>query len=130
MPKKSTPKTVLVLEDDIDLRKFAAWMLESEGFQVIQEADGEAGLELLRQRQVDLLLLDIKLPSRDGWSILEEMKNTPKLSMVPVIIFTASADISNRDRALKMGAADYLIKPIGAEFLKESVKRIFLSSTQ
>jgi len=130
MSKESTPKTVLVLEDDIDLRKFAAWMLESEGFQVIQEADGEAGLELLRQRQVDLLLLDIKLPSRDGWSILEEMRNTPKLSTVPVIIFTASADISNRDRALKMGAADYLIKPIGAEFLKESVKRIFLSSTQ
>ena len=130
MSKKSMPKTVLVLEDDIDLRKFAAWMLESEGFQVIQEADGEAGLELLRQRQVDLLLLDIKLPSRDGWSILEEMRNTPKLSTVPVIIFTASADISNRDRALKMGAADYLIKPFSAEFLKESVKRILLLSTQ
>jgi DNA-binding response OmpR family regulator len=126
MPKKSTPKTVLVLEDDIDLRKFAAWMLESEGFQVIQEADGEAGLELLLQRQIDLLLLDIKLPSRDGWSILEEMRNTPKLSTVPVIIFTASADISNKDRALKMGAADYLVKPLSAEVLKNCVTRILL----
>lgn len=126
MPKKSTPKTVLVLEDDIDLRKFAAWMLESEGFHVIQEADGEAGLELLRKHQIDLLLLDLKLPGRDGWSILEEMRNTPKLSTVPVVIFTASAGLSYRDRALKLGVADYLVKPLSAEVLKKSVTRILL----
>lgn len=106
------------------MRKFAARVLELEGYRVLQAEHGDEGLRLARESQVDLVLLDLRMPGRDGWSVLEEMKSDPELSAIPVVVFTASAAESQRQRALRMGAADYLVKPLSAASLIESVARI------
>ena len=124
MVKESQPKKVLVIEDESDLRQFSAWFLEAEGYQALQAADSNEGIKLAKQHQVDLILLDIRLPDRFGWEVLEELKNTPETSGTPVVIFTASADVIFKDKAMKMGAADYLIKPVSAGVLKECVDRV------
>ena len=124
MPGKSLKKTVLIIEDEPDLRQFASWVLGAEGYQVIQASDGEEGLELARQHHPDFVLLDISLPRRDGWSVLEVIKGTPALAAVPVVLFTASAATTHEDKALKMGASDYLVKPLSAEVLRTCVARI------
>ena len=68
-------------------------------------------------------MLDLKLPGVDGWLVLGQLKNDLELLSVPVIVFTASAAASQREKALKMGATDYLVKPVSAITLRETVAR-------
>ena len=124
MPDKREARAVLIIDDEADIRNFAARVLEFEGYHVIQAADGDKGIEIVRENTVALVLLDLRLPGRDGWSLLEEMKSKPALSAIPVIVFTSTAGASERERALSMGAADYLVKPLSAASLRESVARI------
>lgn len=124
MAKKRETKTVLIIEDEANIRNFASRVLELEGYRVLQAGEGEEGMRLLREGQVSLLLLDLRLPGRNGWTVLEQIKNEPELSAIPVIVFTASAGVSQQERALSMGAADYLVKPLSSAKLKEAVTRI------
>ena len=124
MPKKRETKTVLVIEDETDVRNFAARVLELEGYWALQAEDGDAGLRLARENQVAVVLLDLRLPGYDGWTVLEQMKREPELSAIPVIVFTASARITQRAKAIRMGAADYLIKPLSAARLRKAVARV------
>jgi DNA-binding response OmpR family regulator len=122
--KKPASKKILVIDDEHDLRQFSAWALEAEGYFVLQAADGASGIKVARQEHPDLVLLDIRLPDRSGWTILEEINNSPQLSDIPVVIFTASADVVFKGLAKEMGASDFLIKPVSAETLKTSVQRV------
>ena len=124
MMRKGKTKTVLVIEDEADVLNFASRVLELEGYRVLQAEDGDEGLRLARQNQVALVLLDLRLPGIDGWAVLEQLKTELELSSIPVIVFTASAGVSQQDRALTMGAADYMVKPLSAASLREAVNRI------
>jgi DNA-binding response OmpR family regulator len=115
---------ILIIEDEEDIRDFAARVLELEGYRVLQAADGGEGLQMLRQYPVSLVLLDLRLPDCDGWTLLEELKGDPQLSMVPVVMFTASAAVSRRSQALAVGAVDYLVKPLSAAKLKETIHSV------
>jgi adenylate cyclase len=122
--KKSSRETIIIIEDEDDIRAFASRVLELEGYRVLQASDGDEGLKLARSNQVALVLLDLRLPGRDGWVVLSQMKGDPKLSSIPVVVFTASAAAQQRSQALAGGAADYLVKPLSAESLKKSIARI------
>jgi len=122
--KTHETKTVLVVEDEADVRYFASRVLELEGYRVLQAKDSNEGLRLARESQVALVLLDLRLPGRGGWSMLAQMKTEPALSAIAVIMFTASAGVSQRERALSMGAADYLVKPLSAATLNRAVASV------
>ena len=124
MPQKHAKGLALVIEDEADVRRFASLVLALEGLTVVEVDTAERGLELACQKKYNLVLLDLRLPGRDGWSMLEEMKRNAKLCDTPVIVFTAFADVDSRDKALSMGAADYLVKPLSAAGLRESVERV------
>ncbi len=124
MTKKPETKTVLIIEDEIDILNFASRVLELEGYRILQARDTEEGMNLVRERHVRLVLLDLRLLKHDGWTVLERMKSEPDLSAIPVIVFTASAGVSERKRALSMGAAGYLVKPVSAARLKNAVVHV------
>ena len=124
MAKRREIKIVLIIEDEVDVRNFAARVCELEGYRVLQAEDGDTGLRLARENRVALVLLDLRLPGGDGWVVLEEIKATPELHTVPVVVFSASAAIYQRAKAFNMGAADYLVKPVSAPSLKKAVARI------
>ncbi len=124
MAKRRKTKTILIIEDEADIRDFASRVLELEGYHVLQAEDGGEGMRLMRERQISLVLLDLRLPQRDGWMVLEQIKNEAGLSTIPVIVFTASARKSQREKALSMGAAGYLVKPQSAANLKKTVVRV------
>jgi DNA-binding response OmpR family regulator len=126
--QESDKKKVLVIEDEPDLRQLTAWLLKAEGYQPLLAADGDEGLKIAGEQPVDLILLDIKLPGRYGWSVLSELKQKPKSRDIPVILFTASADTGSKSKAVQMGAADYLIKPIDAKRFKECIARVLSCS--
>jgi len=123
MSKEYQVRTGLVIEDEANIRNFTSRVLELEGYRVLQAENDDEGLRLVRESQIDLILLDLKLTGDDGWLMLQQLNNDPELSSVPVIIFTASAAASQRAKALKMGATDYLTKPVSAITLRETVAR-------
>jgi CheY-like chemotaxis protein len=122
--RKNRAKTVLIIEDELDVLKFASRVLELEGYDIIEAADGEEGMAQVRGGKVDLVLLDLRLPGRDGWSVLAELKADKSLGKIPVVIFTASAEVQQRDKVFSMGAAGCLVKPLSAASLREMVARI------
>lgn len=124
MTGKRDTKTIVIVEDEPEIMKFASRVLQLEGYHVIHARNGDDGLKLARKRQAALVLLDLRLPGRDGWSVLGEMKNEPQLSAIPVIVFTASAGVTSQDKALAMGADDYLVKPLSSARLREAVAQV------
>jgi len=123
--KKPEPKLILIIDDEDDIRIFASRLLEMEGYRVLQAGDGEEGLRMAGENLIDGVLLDIRMPGIDGWEVLQQLKEDSKLSATPVIVFTAYAEKMEQERALSMGASAYLIKPLSADQLMDSVARIF-----
>jgi len=123
MVKPHETNTILIIEDEAEVRNFAARVCELEGYRVLQAEHGEEGLRLARENRVALVLLDLRLPRGDGWEVLKQLKSDPALSSIPVVMFTASAAVSQRSQALAAGAADYLVKPMSAASLKRTVTR-------
>jgi CRP/FNR family cyclic AMP-dependent transcriptional regulator len=117
-------KTVLIVEDEAEIRNFISRVLELEGYRVLTADDGKTGMNLVQEEGIDLLLLDLRLPGRDGWSVLREIKRRPGLADIPVIVFTALAEAVQRKKTLRMGAARYLVKPLSAQHLSQTIAAV------
>ena len=124
MVKKYKMETILIIEDEAEVRKFASRVLELEGYHVLRARDSETGIILVKNVPVSLVLLDLRLPEHSGWVVMEQIKSEPGISEIPVVVFTASAGASRHEKALKMGAADYLLKPLSAARLRKTVARV------
>src|SRR5436309_5742813 len=116
------PANIVVIEDEQAIRRGVVDLLRASGYQVAEAADGARGLEESVRRGVDLVLLDLLLPKRDGLDVLVELRKTrPTL---PVIILTARGTEDDRVRGLKMGADDYVVKPFSAKELLARVEAV------
>ena len=124
MVKKRKPKTILIIEDEIDILNFISRVLELEGYQVLKASDGRIGMTLIKEQPVALVMLDLRLPGPDGWSILKEIKRNPDFSKIPVVVLTAIAETTQRKKTLRMGAARYLIKPLSAHSISQTIADI------
>ena len=124
MMNKSGNKTVLIVEDDADIRTFTCRVLQLEGYTCLEaETDVETFMSR-KENNVDLVILDLRLAENNGWVILSKLKSNEETASIPVIVFTASFGENQKAQALKMGAEEYLIKPLSANVLKDSVTRI------
>jgi DNA-binding response OmpR family regulator len=117
-------KTILIIEDEADIQRFISRVLELEGYQVLLAGDGITGLDLLQENPVSLVLLDLRLPGPDGWSVLRTIKHSPDLSSIPVIVLTAIAESIQRKKTLRMGAAKYLVKPLSSARLCQAIASV------
>jgi two-component system phosphate regulon response regulator PhoB len=113
--------TILVVEDEKDIRDLLAFNLKREGFAVLSADSGLAALELARSRRPDLVLLDLMLPELDGLGVCRQMQREPVLADIPVIMLTARGEELDRVVGLELGASDYIVKPFS---LREVVLRI------
>ena len=105
---------VLVVDDDADIRGLLRELLERQGYQVTEAANGRDGLRALYASPPDVVLLDISMPELDGWETLERIRD---VSEVPVAMLTARAAELEKVRGLKGGADDYITKPFGRQEL-------------
>ncbi len=112
---------ILVVEDDRALRGVLVSALQSGGYEVEFAADGSAGVQALRTKAFDVVLLDIGLPFVDGWHVLSTLEGRRVPS---VIIISARGDQADKVRALDMGADDYLAKPFGSEELLARIRAV------
>jgi len=119
---------VLVVEDDAAIRRGVRDALDFAGYAVLEAADGRQGFEVASTADVDIVLLDIYMPKRDGLSVLEELRRVrPGL---PVIFLTAKGEAEDRVRGLRLGADDYIVKPFNAGELLARVEAVLRRSAE
>ena len=100
--------SVLVIEDETDIRQLLRTLLEREGFSVSEASEGRDGVRQFHQSHPDIVVLDVGLPDLDGWQVLERIRD---MSDVPVLMLTALSTERDKVRGLNAGADDYLTKP-------------------
>ncbi len=113
---------VLVIDDDPSFRDSMVRYFQKEGFRVVTASSGQEGLLLAGELKPELITLDILMPGRNGWSVLMALKKNPDLSSIPVIMISSAGD---KHIGLRMGANDYINKPVDWEMLDRKVKDLF-----
>lgn len=120
-PLQSTVKQILIVEDDKDYREVLTELLEEEGFKVLDAENGQAGLDLIKNTDVDLVLLDLLMPQMDGVTFYNHMRNALKKN-IPVIMLTNFATTVHPE-----GIADFIIKSnISLDEVLKKIKKILV----
>ncbi|EKE25586.1 MAG: response regulator receiver protein [uncultured bacterium] len=103
-------KRLLIIEDDTVLQKALSSYLTAESFEVMCALDGEEGVKMAISEKPDLILLDIVLPKKDGYQVLQEVKANEESKHIPIVLLTNLGSIADVEKALEMGATTYLVK--------------------
>jgi len=117
-------KSILLVDDDQDIRELLQAYLSRCGFQVRAVADGQAFRQALDAEGSDLVILDVMLPDEDGFSLCRWVREHPRQARVPIIMLTASSDEADRVIGLELGADDYLGKPFSPRELQARIKAL------
>ena len=116
-------RTVLLIEDNEQNAYLVKVLLEPHGYKVVAAGDGSRGLELAQTIRPDLILLDIQLPTMDGYAVAQRLRGIETLLDVPIIAVTSYAMVGDREKALEAGCTGYIEKPINPETFVTEVER-------
>ncbi len=111
------PTRVLIVDDDEDIRAYLDVTLELAGFEVVQAADGAAGLRAAFESDPELIVLDVMMPGIDGLEVLRRLRLDARTSHLPVLLLTAKVQPHDAVEGLEIGADDYITKPFDADVL-------------
>ena len=112
---------VLVVEDNELNMKLVEVLLKIGNYEVIEAIDAERGIQLAREHEPNLILMDIQLPGMNGLSAIKKIKNDVALKNIPVVALTSCAMAGDKDKAMKAGCIDYITKPIDTRIFLESI---------
>ena len=112
---------ILYVEDNADNIYMLTRRLKKKGFNIIIAGDGQEGIDKAVEESPDLILMDLSLPTMDGWTATEKIKEIEAVKNIPVIALSAHAMPEHRDRALKAGCSDYDTKPVDIKRLLEKI---------
>jgi len=116
---------VLVVEDSPTMRQLIVFALKRiRGFQIVEANDGVDGLKKLSAEKFDLILTDINMPIMDGLKLVSMVRNDPNYKETPIIVITTEGATEDRERALALGANEYITKPIQTMKILETVKKL------
>lgn len=117
-------KRILIVDDKAASRELLHTVLERQGYAVSEAANGKEALEKVRAEAPDLVLLDLQMPIRNGYEVLDELRKDAAYATLPVIALTASAMQGDREKALAAGFTGYLAKPVALSHLREEIRRL------
>jgi DNA-binding response OmpR family regulator len=118
------PASILITDDESNIRLTVRTALESDGYLVREASNGEEALEAIERQTPDLIVLDLNMPGMDGMAVLEQLKSLSATNKPRVIILTAFGSIATAVRATRMGAVDFLEKPITPTELRQTVRSV------
>jgi len=124
------PPTVLIADDDPDLRDILRSILEPEGFRVVEAGDGQKAMELVQSVHPDLLILDFVMPRLDGPQVCATLRKDLLLRHVPIIMLTGRGEVQDKIHGIDAGADDYLVKPFEPQELLARVRMILRRMAQ
>jgi CheY-like chemotaxis protein len=118
------PPCILVVDDESPIRTICRVNLEASGLAVLEAPDGERALELARANRPALVLLDVMMPSIDGWQVAEQLAAEPDTHDIPVVFLSARAAQEDRRAAQRLGAVGYIVKPFDPLQLGDTVEEV------
>ena len=116
-------KKILIVDDERDIVKALMIRLQGAGYDVVTAFDGAQGVFMAHKEKPDLILLDIRMPAGDGFSVAQRLKRSIHTFTIPVIFLTGSPEKNAEEKAMAMGARFYIKKPYDPEELLDAVKR-------
>jgi chemosensory pili system protein ChpA (sensor histidine kinase/response regulator) len=120
---KRKPK-VLVVDDSISIRKYVQRFLDRTGYEVEVASDGMEALNTMGRMKFDAVITDLEMPVMHGYDLMAEMKKNPELMNIPIIVLTSRAGDKHRQKAMEMGAQDYLVKPFEEQEMVGALKKL------
>lgn len=112
---------ILIIEDDRDNMDLMRYMMERQGYEVLEAYDGREGLEMARTKLPHLALVDLAMPEVDGWTVIRELKKDPATQQIKIVVVTVRSLLEDRLRAQEAGCDAYLTKPMSMLHLAEVV---------
>lgn len=122
------PETILIVDDSADTRLLLSMRLKSHGYQTAFAADALEAITMAHQARPDAILLDLGLPRSNGFLVLERLKSTPVLASIPVVIVSAEEPKEAKRKALSLGAAGFVQKPMAQHTLIDMVGAVLAAS--
>lgn len=116
--------TILLVDDEPDIRVLTRMMLEKAGHSVVEAVNGEEGLEMLKKHRPDLILLDVMMPGMKGWKVCEKIKANKKTMNIPVVMFTIRASEDSVKKSYECGADAHISKPFDIKELLDTVDKL------
>lgn len=118
--KKETGKRLLMIDDSDQIRWFLRHVFSKE-YQVLEARNGEEGVQIAKQEKPDLILCDVMMPIKDGYTACREIKSDPQTSQIPIVMLTAKVESEDVIKGIESGADDYITKPFDVEILRSKV---------
>jgi two-component system cell cycle response regulator DivK len=122
-------RRILLIEDNEQNRYLATYLLAARGHRITPAVTGPTGVKLARAETPDLILLDIQLPTMDGYSVARALRTIESLRQVPIVAVTSYAMVGDREKALEAGCNGYIEKPINPETFVAEVESYFTPPT-
>ena len=123
MSNSAAPKSILVVDDEDIIRSLLRLTLVRAGYDVTEAETGEEGISIVRQQIPDLILLDVMMAGIDGFEVCEQIRQDPDIAHIPIIMLSARKDPESRRESQRVGATDYLTKPVAIDVLLWRVDR-------
>ena len=115
---------ILIVDDDPGVLRLLEFILSHEGYQVITASNGIIGLNIAQEKIPDLIVLDVMLPGLDGFEVCHRLRTKPEFQKTPILMMSAKGQDSDKDTGLKVGANEFLHKPIEREELLNTVQNL------
>jgi two-component system, chemotaxis family, chemotaxis protein CheY len=117
-------KRILTIDDSKTMRDMLMLTLSSNGFEVLQAVDGLDGLDVLGRETVDVVITDINMPKLDGYGVIQHMRERPEYDDLPILVLTTESDQEKKERARKLGATGFIIKPFNPTGLVDVLRKV------
>lgn len=117
-------KTILLVDDEEDVRGLVELMLLKEDFQLLGARSGNEALRIVQEEPIDLILLDLLMPGMSGQDLLKILKKMPSTSSIPVVVLTALENKETMEECLQLGAVGYVQKPFAKKILVRTLKEV------
>lgn len=121
-------KSILIVDDSLSVRKYISLSLEAKNFRVYAASNGIEALNILYETPVDMIITDLEMPIMHGYEFISRIKSSDKLESIPIVVLTSRSGEKHKEKALAMGAEDYLVKPFEEESLFNILRKHFMLS--
>jgi DNA-binding response OmpR family regulator len=123
-PAVARPRTIVVIDDEAEVRRLVEAILKQAGYRVVVTGEPAGAVDLVRETEPDLVLCDIAMPGMTGYDVLKALQRDPETAHFPVVFLTAHREFSERVRAFRFGAVDFVSKPFTREILLRRIERV------
>ncbi|AMN45273.1 chemotaxis response regulator receiver CheYI [Rhodoplanes sp. Z2-YC6860] len=123
-PEPLPMKRILTIDDSKTMRDMLMLTLSNSGFEVLQAVDGLDGLDVLGRETVDVVITDINMPKLDGYGVIQHMRERPEYDDLPILVLTTESDQEKKERARKLGATGFIIKPFNPTGLVDVLRKV------